>query len=163
MVQTLANWGEFLGEIAVVVSLLYVGIQVRSSVRQSRVDSYTRISELWSQWTSMVASDDETSRIYYQGTQDFDSLNAVERTRFNLIIGMYFGIFETIIVHEKSGAYDPETFRRNLNTAMQSLPAREYKRGGKRTRGVPLPRTPRNTCFPGGKPRLRTQLNRVMR
>mgnify|MGYP001294875758 CR=1 FL=1 len=117
MVQTLANWGEFLGGIAVVVSLLYVGIQVRSSVRQSRVDSYTRISELWSQWTSMVASDDETSRIYYQGTQDFDSLNAVERTRFNLIIGMYFGIFETIIVHEKSGAYDPETFRRNLNTA----------------------------------------------
>ncbi len=62
-IQDLAAWGEFLGGIGgliaavgVVGSLMFVGIQLRSSVRQSSVDSYTQITELWTNFTNATAA-----------------------------------------------------------------------------------------------------------
>ncbi len=62
-IQDLAAWGEFLGGIggliaaaAVVRSLTFVGIQLRASVRQSSVDSYTQITQLWTNYRSIGAS-----------------------------------------------------------------------------------------------------------
>jgi len=49
MIQTLINWAEIIGGLAVVISLIFVAIQIRSSVIQSRADSYTKVSELWLQ------------------------------------------------------------------------------------------------------------------
>ena len=118
MLERLANWGEFVGGVAVVISLIYLAIQVRSSVRQARVDSYTSVTQLWGQFTSIVGAEEETWRIYYQGTKDFDSLSEEEKARFNFIIGMYFGIVDTIMVHEAAGAFRyPETYQRCLDQA----------------------------------------------
>lgn len=38
MSESLANWGEFVGGIAVVISLIYVGLQIRASVAQARLE-----------------------------------------------------------------------------------------------------------------------------
>jgi len=51
MIQTLINWAEIIGGLAVVISLIFVAIQIRSSVIQSRADSYTKVSELWLNFT----------------------------------------------------------------------------------------------------------------
>ena len=42
MIQTLINWAEIIGGLAIVISLIFVAIQIRSSVIQSRADSYTQ-------------------------------------------------------------------------------------------------------------------------
>ncbi len=118
MLETLANWGEFVGGIAVVVSLGYLGVQARSSVKQGRVDSYTRIAELWTQWTMMVAGDDEASRIFYHGSQDYESLTAAEQSRYNQIMSMYFGILDTAFVHElEKVPFQEETLKRMKESA----------------------------------------------
>ena len=108
MVETLANWGEFLGGIAVVISLIYLAVQVRSSVKQARIDSYTKATELWTQWTMMVVSNDEAARIFYAGSQDYSGLSGEEQARFNQIISMYFGILDTIMLHEREDVEFPE-------------------------------------------------------
>ena len=38
MLETLAAWGEFIGGGAAVGALVYVGLQIRSSVRQASVE-----------------------------------------------------------------------------------------------------------------------------
>ena len=122
MIEVLGNWGEFIGGIAVVASLVYVGLQVRASVRQGRVDSYTKMAELWSQWTLAIASDKETGRIYLQGTQDFQSLDEIEQVRFNMLLAMYFGIVDTVMAHEKERFYEyPESYRRTLDQAFETF------------------------------------------
>ena len=70
-IQELAAWGEFLGGIggliaaaAVVGSLTFVGIQLRASVRQSSVDSYTQITQLWTNYTNATASNEDTWKIF---------------------------------------------------------------------------------------------------
>ncbi len=44
MLETLANWGEFLGGIAVVLSLIYVGFQIRLNTTERRTDSIQSIT-----------------------------------------------------------------------------------------------------------------------
>ena len=118
MLEHLANWGEFIGGIAVVISLIYVGVQLRATVTQARVDSLTKITELWAQYAAVIASDAESWRVYYEGVKDYASLTNAEKARFNFLIGMYFGIVDTLMVHEEAGTFIyPETYRRNLDQA----------------------------------------------
>ena len=118
MVESLANWGEFIGGVAVVISLLYLAIQVRQSVKQAQIDSYLKVTELFTQWTLMVAGNDEASRIFHQGSRDFESLSPEEQTRFNQIISMYFGILDSIFVHELEHLpYPEETLTRTKEAA----------------------------------------------
>jgi hypothetical protein len=118
MIQELANWGEFIGGIAVVISLIYVGVQSRSSVVQSKLDSYTKSTELWAHFTAMVAADGETWGIFHRGTHDYGSLDAEEKSRFGFLISMYFGIMDTIMTYEKAGIYSNlETYQRSLEQA----------------------------------------------
>ena len=118
MLNLLANWGEFLGGLAVVVSLVYVGSQVRASVKQSRIDSYTKIAELMTQWTASIHSSTDASRLFAAGTQDFESLSDEDQLRFHLMMAMYFGIVDTVMVQEKEGVYlYPESYQRFLEMA----------------------------------------------
>ena len=118
MLEHLANWGEFIGGIAVVISLIYVGVQIRATVRQSRVDSLTKVTELWAQYAAVIASDAEAWRVYYEGVKDYVSLTNAERARFNFLMGLYFGIVDTLMVHEEAGTFIyPETYQRNLDQA----------------------------------------------
>lgn len=118
MAENLANWGEFVSAIAVVISLIYVGLQLKASVAQAKLDSYTKSTELWSQFTSAVAGDGETWRVFHQGCHDYDSLDQAEKSRFSFIVSMYFGIIDTIMTHEKAGVYPKiETYQRALDQA----------------------------------------------
>ncbi len=121
--QTLAAFGEFIGGVggliaafAVVASLVFVGIQIRASVRQASADSYSTITSLWTNFTNAVAASEETWRVFHEGIRDYDSLSEIEQSRFNFLIGMYFGIQDTIMVHENLGVWkNRETYERALD------------------------------------------------
>ena len=123
--QNLAAWGEFLGGIGgvvaalgVVASLIFVGFQLRASVKQSRVDSYTQVTELWTNFTNAVAASEGAWDVWYRGTHDFDALSPVEQARFGFLISMYFGILDCIMVHEDEGIWvSDETYRRTADQA----------------------------------------------
>ncbi len=120
--QTLAALGEFVGgiggiiaAIAVVASLVFVGVQIRASVTQASVDSYSTITSLWTNFTNAVAANDEAWRVFHSGIRDYDSLPDSDKARFNFLIGMYFGIQDTVMVHEDLGVWkNTETYERIL-------------------------------------------------
>jgi hypothetical protein len=122
-IQTLAAWGEFVGGIggmvaalAVLASLVFVGIQIRSTVRQASVDSYSTVTELWANFTQATAGSDEAWRVFYNGIREYEALEPLEQARFGILIGMYFGIHDTVMVHEELGVWkNPETYQRTLN------------------------------------------------
>ena len=121
--QTLAALGEFIGgvggliaAIAVVASLIFVGVQIRASNRQASVDSYSTITSLWANFSNVTAASDEAWTIFYQGIRDYDALSEKDKSRFNFMIGMYFGIQDTIMVHEHLGVWkNPDTYQRALD------------------------------------------------
>jgi len=88
-ITTLAAWGEFLGGIAVVVSLIYLASQIRQNSRQMRAATASASSQLVLQQGALIAGDADLARIYWDGLADRNSLSDSDRQRFDpLIMGM---------------------------------------------------------------------------
>jgi hypothetical protein len=92
-ITTLAAWGEFLGGIAVVVSLVYLASQIRqnsklleAAAEDSRIQTYNATS-------AMMAGDPEIARIYWDGIEDREALSKTDRRRFDPFMSMQYQTF----------------------------------------------------------------------
>ncbi|HEX9813616.1 MAG TPA: hypothetical protein VGB31_01565 [Myxococcota bacterium] len=92
----LGSLGEFIGAIAVVVSLAYLALQVRhntravrSSMHQEMVESTLRIAE-------SVSDNPDVGRIVLKADDDYDNLTSEERIRFEAYAERVFGNFESV-------------------------------------------------------------------
>lgn len=65
--QTLANLGEFLGGVAVIVSLVYVALQVRQNTQSLRTENYGRALDRVASMQSLLSRDTEVSRLFSRG------------------------------------------------------------------------------------------------
>jgi len=94
--EQLGNLGEFVSGIAVVVTLVYLAIQirhntraVRSSMHQDWIESTLRIAE-------SLSDNADVSRIVLKADEDYDSLTDQERIRFEAYAERVFGNFESV-------------------------------------------------------------------
>jgi hypothetical protein len=92
----LGSLGEFISGLAVVVTLVYLALQirhntraVRSSMHQDMVESTLRIAE-------SVSDNENVGRIVLKADADFDSLTEEEKIRFEAYAERVFGNFESV-------------------------------------------------------------------
>jgi hypothetical protein len=102
-ITTLAAWGEFIGGIAVVVSLIYLASQIRQNSRlleaaaeDSRVQNFNASS-------SMMVSDPEVARIFWDGLEDRAALSESDRRRFDPLMSMQYQGFVQQWEHRRRG------------------------------------------------------------
>ncbi len=107
--QDLGNIGEFVAAIAVLVSLLYLAIQirqntktVRTSTYQAVLDSSYRINELF--------ADPRIERIYRVGRKDLHQLKEGELAQFKTLVGAIIGFHEALFLQRQQGAIDDDFF-----------------------------------------------------
>jgi hypothetical protein len=101
--QDLGSLGEFVGAIAVVISLIYLAVQVRRNTQQleSNVQALLRAEssaqhEQWSNWRKMQINDPELISVWNRGLKDLQSLNDVEYTQFNMLATELFYIISNV-------------------------------------------------------------------
>ena len=73
-INTLAAWGEFLGGIAVVISLVYLASQIRQNSKLLRASTSSVINETSSRIGILAAENPEVARIYWEGIADRSAL-----------------------------------------------------------------------------------------
>ena len=78
----LANLGQIIGALAVVISLFYVASQIRQNTNAVRSATAQTVHEHFAKWYHLVAADDELSQIVAKGLRDYGSLSEKERVRF---------------------------------------------------------------------------------
>jgi hypothetical protein len=78
----LANLGQIIGALAVVISLFYVARQIRQNTNAVRSATAQTVHEHFAKWYHLVAADAELSRIVANGLRDYASLAELERIRF---------------------------------------------------------------------------------
>jgi hypothetical protein len=78
----LANLGQIIGAIAVVVSLFYVAHQIRQNTYAVRSATAQTVHEHFAKWYHLVAADAALSQIVANGLRDYASLSEQERVRF---------------------------------------------------------------------------------
>jgi len=91
-ITTLAAWGEFLGGIAVVVSLIYLASQIWRNSRQMRAATASASSQIVLQQSALISGDPDLARIYWDGLADRDSLSEADQRRFDPLL---MGVTET--------------------------------------------------------------------
>jgi hypothetical protein len=94
------NW-EAIGAIAgligvglVIVSLLYVGIQVRQSNKTSRAATELETAQMYTEFLARTAHSQDMADIWDTGHANPDHLTATQKRRFIWIISEYFSIAE---------------------------------------------------------------------
>jgi hypothetical protein len=111
------NWemisaiGQMLGAIAVVVSLVYLAIQIRSQKQESR---NAVINSLTTQFNDFMRSQVESADLcvlWLRGLQSFDELDAPSKLRFSSHIGRQLRTADSLYLHFLEGTLDPRLWR----------------------------------------------------
>ncbi len=103
----LGSLGEFIGAIAVVASLIYVGLQLRQNTVAVRLSTLHDVKDTIRETNLIVAEQSDLAEIVLEGLQDLDKLSGAPRARFytwahNLFLG-----YENLYLQYLGGALDP--------------------------------------------------------
>jgi len=111
--QTWALLAEVIGGIAIIFTLIFVGLEIRSNTEVTRAENYANLLQQLSELRLSIASDPvlleatELSRTYVSG-----SLSNIEFRRAFSILSSVWGIFETAYFYNERGLLGPEEWSR---------------------------------------------------
>ncbi len=109
--QDLGNIGEFLGAVGVIVSLVYLAIQIRHNTHTVRSSAQQEVLSDMARFISLVAGDSDTASLYELGLADSRDLSRAERLRFSLLLTRFFYSFSRLYDLHREGNLDPEFWK----------------------------------------------------
>ena len=110
--QSLANIGEVVGAVVVVLSLIYLAVQVRQNTQAQRTENYAHALERLSVFQSTLSQNNEISIIFSQGVVDASKLTPHEKVRFTWSLYEAFGAFEFMFHASKTDSIVDEVWSR---------------------------------------------------
>ena len=97
---------EIIAALAVIISIVYLGIQIRNTRIQNKKEMYLNMSKFRSELTLNLASDKELSYIVAQGLSGKTEMNANDYFRFSNFSFSYFISYEVVFQRNKSKDID---------------------------------------------------------
>lgn len=97
---------EIIGVVAIVFSLLFVGVQLRQNTLATRATSHHAITDAMNQVNQNVIQNEGFTHIWLKGSMDRASLTNEQRTRFDSQLLSYFHVFDTMYYQASVGAGD---------------------------------------------------------
>jgi hypothetical protein len=110
--ETLANLGDFISAIVVVVSLVYLAHQVRQNTESLRTENYARVLERVANMQARLSSDAVFAALISRGAVNPARLTAAERVQFTWTFYEMFGAFEFMLHQTTSKALPEEVWLR---------------------------------------------------
>ena len=118
--QLLGNFGEFIGAIAVVLTLIYLAIQVRHSKesidantrsldvqnRSTRIEALTAVGDGFSRFRSGIREHPDVASIWVRGGADLNTLDAEERVRLDMLLVDMFWAWSMMWLYEQEQGID---------------------------------------------------------
>lgn len=124
------NWdaigavGEIAGAGAVLISLIYLAVQIRNGRRSDQNIAASQAASQTTDWVGQIVLHGELNELYMRGSADFNSLTREEKNRFAWLIMQFLRSIEGIWHLYQSGTIDPDywasyeaTVRRILGNA----------------------------------------------
>ena len=109
--STLGNLGSFISGVAVVVSLIYLAVQVRQNTRSVRAASFQALSESLSDRTLRLAEDADLHGIYTRGLRGED-LSEQDSQRFGTILMSLLRVSSNPFVQYRAGFLTEDQWQR---------------------------------------------------
>ena len=109
----LSTGAEVIGSVAVVVSVVYLAVQIKLGTKTLRTTMRDNAFQSLQEWNYAVAGDPDLASIISRGSKDLDSLNPKERARFIHIMFSFFKVWERLYLHYIEGSVDETVWMRN--------------------------------------------------
>jgi hypothetical protein len=122
--EDLGNIGEFVAAVGVIVSLIYLAIQIRRNTGSVRAATFQNVSKAWQDWMYSL-SEGDTFPLFYRGCFDPTSLNDMEGVQYWLLVRALFRGYENDHYQYNQGAFDAkawEGYRESLRNDILSIP-----------------------------------------
>jgi hypothetical protein len=125
--EALGTIAQLVGAAGVILSLVYVGTEIRQNTRQ--VEVATRVQRLaqldasfetFSRQRLLVAGDSEVARIWLTGVEDPTGLSPVERFRFESMLGDFLNASQVLYARVEEGELYSEVWK-DLLISLQPL------------------------------------------
>jgi len=110
--ESFAYLAEIVGAIAVVVSLIYLAVQVRQSNRAQSTENYARALERFAQFQANLTHNAEFAIIFSKGVEDLRSLEPWQRLRVVWSMHETFDCFEFLFQSARVGTVPAEVWER---------------------------------------------------
>ncbi len=126
-ITTLAAWGEFIGGIAVVVSLVYLASQIRQNSKLLRASTASATTATTSDFSSLIVQDPDVARILREGTADRSPLSEDDLLRFDYLLGMAFSAWNQEYQFAGDGVIGRSVWENRMRTMRRVLPRPGYR------------------------------------
>jgi hypothetical protein len=103
--------GEAVGAAGVIISLLYLAVQIRGDARAKRMATSHEQSVATSGVQLAIANNSSLAELYFRGSNDFASLNGAELPRFSALLTNVFRNWEDQLFQWDEGDLDVRIWR----------------------------------------------------
>ena len=127
--ETVYYIGQTLAVLALIVSLVFVGFQIRQNTRATQAASHNDISIAFSELNQTWADNHALSEIVMKGMNDRQALNPVEQWRYDATCRAYFHIVHTMFMQARLGVGDKSIMfaeERGLKTVLSTPGGKEF-------------------------------------
>lgn len=100
--------GEIISSIAVIISLVYLAVQIRQSTETQRTSTYQSIVSDFGALNNNMASTPELSDMFVRGLEDFNQFKPDERARISQVFFQCFRNFENMFYQHHRGYLDED-------------------------------------------------------
>ena len=125
----ISDIAQTLAAVATVLSLLFVGLQIRQNTRATRAAAHHNVSDSLNALNVMFAGSGDVTKIWLTGMQDRKALSPEEKWRFDSMMRAYMHVCETMFVQTELGSGDDSirlAEEEGIRTVMASPGSREW-------------------------------------
>ena len=112
--MTMLEWGalgELIGGIDIIVSLIYVALQIKQNTDTLKLSTIHNTAEDLADIYLVPAQNNELADIFFRGMQDLNTLDAIERLRLYSYYHKFFRTMENVHYQFSHGALEPGQFK----------------------------------------------------
>lgn len=109
-IQLLGSVGEFLGSVGVLISLVYLAVQIKKNTETERTSTYQSIVRDFGDMNQMMASLPDLTYLYVQALESFGGMEPAEKARISQVFYMTFRYFENMYYQHRKGYLEEEVW-----------------------------------------------------
>jgi hypothetical protein len=109
--EAISAIGEAVGALGVILSLIYVGLQVRADARARRAQTLHDQSAAYTKVIESIIQHGDMAEIVIRGSADTSSLNEAEMLRYAMFFGAMFRAVEDAYLQYRRGHLEESVWR----------------------------------------------------
>ena len=128
-ISDLGSLGEFISSVFVLVTLIYLALQIRQNTHATRATSHHAITDAMNQLNLVLATNHGAATLWHAGMHDRAALDSVQRDQYDALIRAYMHVCDTMYYQAQVGAGDHglwEAEQRYLRVILSSNGGREW-------------------------------------